>query len=228
MTEEFTHDIYNKVFPKNNIINDQEINQLRKAGKIVSFKKKDVIFRQRTLTSHAMFQISGLVKLFKEGKNGRSFILKISTAGYFLGLASIFGASSFQYTATAVEDCEIYFIDINTFKTVLNNNGKYATYLFSEICNDNLNVFNRITSQYQKQLPGKIADIILYFSEQIYNSNIFEFPLTRIELAELAGTTKESFIRTLTEFKNDKIIVLDGKSVEIKSIEIVKTLSRIG
>jgi hypothetical protein len=44
----------------------------------------------------------------------------------------------------------------------------------------------------------------------------------------LAGTTKESFIRTLTEFKNDKIIVLNGSEVEIKSLTIVKTLSEKG
>jgi CRP-like cAMP-binding protein len=47
-------------------------------------------------------------------------------------------------------------------------------------------------------------------------------------LAELAGTTKESLIRTLTEFKNDKIIELDGKTIKIKSMDIIKTLSRIG
>ena len=50
----------------------------------------------------------------------------------------------------------------------------------------------------------------------------------RRELAELAGTTKESFIRTLTEFKNDKIIYLDGSRVEILSMDIVKTLSELG
>jgi CRP-like cAMP-binding protein len=47
-------------------------------------------------------------------------------------------------------------------------------------------------------------------------------------LAELAGTTKESFIRTLGEFRNDKIIGLDGSKVKINSMTIVKTLSELG
>ncbi len=228
MTQEITSNILSKLFPEEGILSDTEINMLKSAGRTVSFKKKDIIFRQETLTSHVMFQVSGLVKLFRENKNEKSIILKISTPGYFIGLTSIFGADSFQYTSAAVEDCEIYYIDINIFKSVLENNGKYASYLLNKVCSDNLNIFDRISSQYHKQLPGKIADIILYFAEHIYHTTQFEFPLTRNELAELAGTTKESFIRTLTEFKNDKIIVLDGKSVEIKSIEIVKTLSRIG
>ncbi|MCK5171572.1 MAG: Crp/Fnr family transcriptional regulator, partial [Bacteroidales bacterium] len=190
--------------------------------------KKDVIFRQGTLTSHVMYLESGLIKLFNEGGNDKSFILKIATPGYFIGLISIFGDNTFQYSATAIQDSSVFFIDINTFNSVLKENGKYSVYLLQEICKDSLNIFNRITSQYQKQLPGKIADIILYFSKDIYNSDMFEFPLTRTELAELAGTTKESFIRTLTEFRNDKIIEIEGKLVKIKSIEIIKTLSRLG
>ena len=81
---------------------------------------------------------------------------------------------------------------------------------------------------YQQQLPGKIAEVLLYFSEKIYKSEEFSLPLNRRELAELAGTTKESFIRTLTEFRNDRIINLDGKNVKIISIEILKVLSKVG
>jgi CRP-like cAMP-binding protein len=89
-------------------------------------------------------------------------------------------------------------------------------------------IFERLISQSHKQLPGRIADVLLYFSEDIYKSNTFNFPFTRKELAELAGTTKESFIRTLTEFKNDKIINIEGSQVEIVSLENVKMLSKLG
>ncbi|UCG26677.1 MAG: winged helix-turn-helix domain-containing protein, partial [Bacteroidales bacterium] len=87
---------------------------------------------------------------------------------------------------------------------------------------------NRLMTQSHKQLPGRIADVILYFSEQIYHDRKFEFPLTRQELAELAGTTKESFIRTINEFKHDRIILLEGREVEIISMDIVKILSELG
>ena len=79
-----------------------------------------------------------------------------------------------------------------------------------------------------KQLPGRIAEVILYFSEEIYRDIEFDFPLTRLELAELAGTTKESFIRTINEFKHDKIIELDARHVRIISMDIVKVLSELG
>jgi CRP-like cAMP-binding protein len=220
--------ILDKLIPKNDILTDFQINELKSSSKTILFKNKDIIFRQGTLTSHVMFLESGLIKLSKKWKNNKSIILKIASPGYFIGLVSIFGDTTFQYSAAAIEDSNVYFIDVNIFKSILKNNGKYASYILSEICKDNLSVFDRITSQYNKQLPGKIAEIILFFSEIIYKSKTFEFPITRTELAELAGTTKESFIRTLTEFKNDKIIELNGKFVKINSIDIIKTLSKIG
>jgi CRP-like cAMP-binding protein len=56
----------------------------------------------------------------------------------------------------------------------------------------------------------------------------FALPLSRVEMAQLAGTTKESLIRTLTEFKHDKIIDLEERNLTIVSLEIIQTLSRFG
>ena len=89
-------------------------------------------------------------------------------------------------------------------------------------------IFDKLMSQTYKHLPGRIADVLLYFSQDIYKSHVFEFQLTRKELAELCGTTKESFIRTINEFKHDKIINLNGRKVEIVSMNLVKILSDLG
>ena len=217
-----------QINPHPGILTSEQVDLIKDHSNVVTFNKRDIIFKQNTRTSHVMFIISGMVKIFKEGKNQKVLILNIGTPGHFLGLISIFGEDTFTYSASAIVDTEILFIDINVFKELLEENGAYGTYLLKKMSLDNLYVFDRLMSQSQKQLPGRVADIILYFSQTIYNSLTFEFPLTRNELAELAGTTKESLIRTLTEFRNDKIIKLDNKHVEIQSLEIVKTLSRIG
>ena len=194
----------------------------------VKYNKKEIIFRQNTRTSHIMFVKSGMVKIFKEGRNNKFIVLKVAVVEDFLGLLSIYGRDTHQYSASAVNETEITFVDITTFNNVLFNNGEYAKQFIQKISNDGLYIFERLMSQSHKQLPGRIADVILYFSDRIFKSEEFEFPFTRRELAELAGTTKESFIRTLAEFKNDKIINLDGSAVKINSIKIIKTLSQLG
>ena len=214
--------------PFENCLNSSELELLKKNSNVVRYKNKDIIFRQHTRTSHIMLINSGYVKIFKEGRNGKVIILKVGVKDSFLGLMSVFGNDIHQYSASAIDAVKICFIDIGIFKDIIIRNGKFALNLLKTLSLDGLFIFERLMSQSHKQLPGRIADVILYFSEEIFKSHIFNFPFTRRELAELAGTTKESFIRTLTEFKNDKIIDLDGSRVEIKSLKIIKTLSDLG
>lgn len=227
-SQEQAADITEINLPFMNVLSEEQREVIIKNSNIVKYKERDVIFLQNTRTSHIMYVKSGLVKIYKEGRNGKVLILKIETPNSFLGLTSVFGHDIHQYSAAAIENTEICFSDINIFKTIIKENGLFANKLITTISLENLFVFERLMSQSHKQLPGRIADVLLYFAEKIFHNTSYTLPLTRRELAELAGTTKESFIRTLTEFKNDKIIELNGSEVEIKSIKIIKTLSELG
>ena len=211
-----------------NFLTSSEIELIKRNSNVVQYQKHNIIFLQQTRTSHIMYVKSGLVKIYKEGRMGKTITLNLEPSGNFIGLMSVFGKELHEFSASAVEPTEILFIDINAFKQVLNGNGDFSLTLIHSISLYGLFIFNRLIAQTHKQLPGRIADVLLYFCETVYKSQKFTFPLTRRELAELAGTTKESFIRTLTEFKNDKIIELNGSEVEIKSLTIVKTLSEKG
>ncbi|HYX07384.1 MAG TPA: Crp/Fnr family transcriptional regulator [Bacteroidales bacterium] len=227
LTDGLADDIFDFKIPYSGLLTEEQVIQIRDNSNQVRYNKRDVIFLQNTRTSHIMLVKSGMVKIYKEGKNSKVIILKLETPGNYLGLMSIFGQDIHQYSASAIEPTEIFFIDRSTFTNILEENGRYALKLINLISENGLFIFEKLLAQSHKQLPGRIADLILYFSD-VFNGEEFEFPFTRRELAELAGTTKESLIRTLTEFKNDKIIDLDGSKVEIKSMKIVKTLSDLG
>ncbi len=216
------------LLPNEDCFTEQEMEQIRENSNIVRYDRKEIIFRQDTRTSHIMLVKSGLVKIYKEGRNNRFIILKIAIPSEYIGLMSIYGDTVYQYSAAAIVPTEILFIDNGTFTEIVKKNGVFAISLINNLSTFGIFIFERLMSQSHKQLPGRIADVILYFAETIYQSDVFEFPFTRRELAELAGTTKESFIRTLAEFKNDKIIDLDGSKVKINSMKIVKTLSALG
>ncbi len=209
-------------------LTEDELDELRINSNIVTYEKPEVIIRQNTRTSHMAYVKSGLVKVYKEGQNKRNFIIKVACPGEFLGLTSVYGNDLHQYSASAIQTCDICFIDFYTFNEIVKRNKEYAMGLIKLISEENIYILNRLMGQIHKQLPGRIADVILYFSENIYNDTTFEFPLSRKELAELAGTTKESFIRTLAEFKHDKIINLEGSRVSINSLKIIHTLSKLG
>jgi len=228
MPGDYTSENEGITIPHVNLLKPGEIDDILAHSNVVKYSKRDVIFLQNTRTSHIMVIKSGLVKVYREGRNNKVVILKIAKPDTFLGLMSIFGQEIHQYSASAIEPTEIVFIDINVFRNVLHANGQYGLKIINLLSLDGLYIFNKLMGQIHKQLPGRIADVLLYFAEDVFKAQKFYLPFTRRELAELAGTTKESLIRTLTEFKNDKIIDLDGSSIEIKSLKIIKTLSELG
>jgi len=215
-------------FPNMDLLSESQIDLLKKNSYAVDYAKGSNIFKQNTLTAHVVFLRTGLLKLYKEAKSGKVLILKLIRDGSFVGNLSFFAENIHQYSVSTLEDSKICFIERAVFRQILRENGNYAFKMLETVSKNGLFIFERLMTQYQKQLPGRIADVLLYFIDEIYESQVFSFPLTRRELAELAGTTKESFIRTLTEFKNDKIIELDGRQVSVKSMEILRTLSHLG
>ena len=222
------HSVQFTGIPQESCLLPFELEEVRTHLSIAGFQKKEIIFRQNTPVSHVLYVKSGLVKIYKEGRNKRNFILKIASPGEFIGLMSVFGSNMNQFSASAVDVAEIGYIDKAAFILVMQKNSEFTRSIIRSLSEEGLFIFERLIGQSHKQLPGRIADVILYFSDIIYKKEEFEFPLTRRELAELAGTTKESFIRTLSEFKNDKIISLEGSRVMIKSMKIIRTLSELG
>lgn len=193
----------------------------------VNFKKGDNIFREGALSLNIAFLKSGIVKLHMLGPT-REKILRIVRAPSYLGLPTSFGDKINQFSATALVDTSVCFIDINLFRNFIYNNGKFAYEIIVELCENELMDYKRYTSQSQKQINGMIAETLLCMSEKIFQDTKFNFPLTQSELGDMVGTSRESVSRVLSDFSNDKIIEFSGKELKIVNKELLKQISEKG
>jgi CRP/FNR family transcriptional regulator len=119
-------------------------------------------------------------------------------------------------------------IDSKITEDVLMDNSKFAMMMFqvaSEMFKKS--VLNFISLAH-KQKEGRIADIILYLSEEVYLGTTFLLSLTRKEIAEFAGCSTENVIMTLSKWQNEKIVSLEGKTIVIKDVDKLKYISKIG
>ena len=89
-------------------------------------------------------------------------------------------------------------------------------------------VYKKISDISRKQLRGRLADTLIYLSEEVYASIDFELTLTRKEIAELSSMSMENAVRILSEFKKDSIISVNGRKIKILEPDILKKLSDIG
>jgi len=145
-----------------------------------------------------------------------------------LGLPTIFGDRINQYSATAIEPTDACCISIETFKTLIHQNGKFAYELIADISKNELCSFRNFVDHAHKQVPGRLAGALVYFSEHIYHSPSFELPLNRNELAELINTSRESTTRNLHLLKESGIIDLDRNHIEILKVDKLKIIHQAG
>ncbi|MBU0487318.1 MAG: Crp/Fnr family transcriptional regulator [Bacteroidetes bacterium] len=192
------------------------------------YKAKEKVFKQGTPASHLIYIKSGLLKSHFIESNDKEIIIDLFYDNMFLGMHSIYTGGVHQYSATVIQDAELCFIESSAFRDVVINNGGFAAEMMAATCSDSMHVFHRLRSMIRKQLPGRFAEAILIFSDEIFMSDQFTLPLSRNELAEFLGSTRESVTRTMTEFRNDKIIELNGKDVRILTKELLKTISELG
>lgn len=195
---------------------------------LMTFERQDILFKQNMPSDHVVYIISGLIKVYSGGRGDRVVCLKLAGPGEFAALSSSYASNVYMYSAAAIEKTIALMIRKEGLKEILKQNGLFSMSVISIMGKEIIAISNKLVTFSMKQLPGRVADLIRYFSEEVFRSDEFTVALTRQEMAELIGTTKESLIRTLNEFKNDKIIELDGKHIRILSHDLIKVLSEIG
>jgi len=210
------------------VLNDSELELISRNSSQVKFQKNEMIFKQDSPASFIIFVKNGIVKEHMSGPNKREQILKIVKGPAFLRIASKLKYNNNSYSATAITESDICFIDINIFKELLYHNHKFSYEVLISVCEDGLYCFNKFVNQTQKQVPGRLAEALLFFSNSIYEDDKFVFPVSKRELADLIGSTRESVTRILSAFKRDGLIALNGKTIKIINKNKLKQISKTG
>jgi len=195
-------------------LSDDEIEKLSFNCALVKFHKGDQLIKQGSFSSNVAYLRSGLAKIHIEGPYHEQ-IVRIVKAPSYLGLPTTVGDKINQYSVTVIDAAEVCFIDIETFRYLLKTNPDFSYEIMLELCRNELEVFCRCANRTQKQIRGKIADVLLEFSDKIYNSTIFTLPITQEDLGDLVDSSRESISRVLAEFDKDGIIKIAGKKIEI-------------
>lgn len=193
-----------------------------------NFKKGEVILKQGVKTGYLVFLTDGIVKFNYEDDNGKNLILTINKAPTLLGLANILNEDINIFSIIAVEDCKGCLLDLDKLKFVgISDKSFMMGVLTMSTEMFRTSIYNFISLAH-KQVNGRIADILIYLSQNIYHSGSFQLSLSRQEMAEFAGCSKENVIHTLRKFDADGIISVTGKNIEIIDIQRLVMISKAG
>jgi len=193
----------------------------------VSFKAGEIMFKQGTPSPHFLCITTGLAKIYIEGY-GKNLILGLVKPVEYIFGPGIYVDSRHHFSAAAVEDSTACLVDVNAYKQIIRGNPDFAEEFIKRVSLQAIFNFDQFISLTQKQMNGRIADALFYLSEKIYCSNPFKMTISRQDLADLSGMSKESAIRILKEFKEEGILSVNGKSFHIVNLTQLKKISETG
>ncbi len=219
----FVYDI-----PWIDLLTSEEKVLLDSSSVLVNYKKGEMICKQGSFASHIMYLEKGLVKIYIEG-NPKDLILTITPQENLMGLQAIYeGNNTFLYSISTYTDATVRLIDIQIFKQLLKQNSLFAFRVISIVNENTAQSYIRFFSLTQKQLHGRLADILLCLSRKIFNSESFELPISRSDLSDLTSMSTESVIRIMKDFKDDGIIDINNKSITLLDLQRLDSISAKG
>jgi CRP/FNR family transcriptional regulator len=209
-------------------LSEPEVQDLCNHKEEQSFRKGEIINHQGERITDFKYLKSGLVKLFRRTPSGEEQVVTITKPFEFVSNMSIFSEEKYNYSVSAVEDSVVCVVKLDFIKNLALKNGGFALGLLSRIAKNNEKIISQTLDIRQKNLVGRVAFVLLYFSNDIYNTRVFDLPVSRKEIADYIGMSTANVIRTLSDFKKDGIIRVFGKTIEIVDMHRLETMSKIG
>ncbi len=210
------------------LLTRDELEMVEKSRLNVVFKPGETIRKQGTQMTHVISVSSGMAKLYLEGIESRNAILRIVRPTNFIGGPGIYLDQMHHYTVMALMESSVCFIDMNVFKEIIRRNTGFAEEFMKDFSRNTLNVYNRLLYLTQKQMPGRMADSLLYLFEEIFESDHFPMLLSKQDLADLSAMSRDSAVKILRSFEREGIIRFDEKELKLLDHESLRKISRIG
>ncbi|HEY0898291.1 MAG TPA: response regulator [Sphingobacteriaceae bacterium] len=183
---------------------------------IHTYKKKHVLYSLGQRPSTVYFVIKGKVKEYLINDEGKELITNMYTEGDFIGYTALLEETSYSETAQVIEDAELMLIPKNDFMQLINNDRQVARQFISLLAHNvrekEERLLNLAYNSLRKKVATGIIEVIDKFKNKREGKPIIE--ISREDLAHVVGAAPESMIRTLKEFKYEKLIeIMDGNVV---------------
>jgi CRP/FNR family transcriptional regulator len=207
------------------VLSDGELGRLSKSCSISSLKKNEYIANAGSFQSNLVYLRSGFVSEFLRFNGEDNQIIQIIKRGNYIGLNSLFTQNTYQSSFKALSDIELCYIEKNSFISLIKDNGKFALEILRSSTQNQLNNYNRYVDITRKQVYGKVAEVLLYLSDIVFESEVFPNLLTQAEIAQMLFTSRESVSRIFAKLKEEGFIKIESKTITLSNKKRLKELS---
>ncbi len=209
-------------------LDDNTLEQISKLGIRKAFSKDSVVLFEHETGSALFVIVNGKVKVSRVSDDGKEVILTILGESDFFGEMAILDGLSRSANVTAMEDSELFIIQRSDFLNMLKSHPEIAIALLQELTQRLRAADMKIKSLSLKDAEGKVATVILQLADDIGKIKQGTVEIEKLpfqhDLANMAGTSRETISRTLHSFAKKGMVELDGSRLRILDYEKFKEL----
>ncbi len=189
------------------------------------YSKKQIVYAEGKRPRYLYYVKSGKVKAFKSNEDGKEYITDLYIGGDFIGYPALIEDHNYEDTAVALEESEIVQIPRDDFQNLIYGDITVAT-KFIRIITQNVKIkeerlLNLAYSSLRKRVAKALVDINEKFNEPGESKPI---EVSREDIAQYVGTATESLIRTLSDFKSEKLIEIKEGKIVVANPDKLKNL----
>lgn len=189
------------------------------------FKAKEKIFYDSESPSFVYYILEGEVKSWKIDGYGKELITNIYTEKDFIGYTAALEGTAYKHSATTLKETKLAAIPKAEFLDWVNHNSTASSFFLKKMANTIVSTNEKLLKVSYGSLRERVAQSLLKIaSEDAQKNLVIEY--SREDLSNLVGTATESLIRVLKEFKDDKLINIDKRKIEIIDQERLKKLGQ--
>lgn len=190
-----------------------------------SLNKDDYVFFEGDAPLWVYIVTEGRIKLLKYSQDGKAVILHLSKPGEMFGGVAAFGRRPYPFTAQALIPSSVLQISGPDFHQIMERHAEVSNQVVRELATRLIEAHETMKNLAIEQVEQRIAHTVLKLAgpgDGGSNGLTIDVPLTRQDIAEMAGTTVETTIRTFSKWRkagivgsrNGKVVIHDRERLE--------------
>ncbi|MES2872861.1 MAG: response regulator [Bacteroidota bacterium] len=186
-----------------------------------NYKKKQIIYSEGDHLSHVFMIKSGGVRTFMIYQDGREIATGMLGPGEFFGYDSVLLNKPCTDNAETLEYTELNLLSREDFHSLLFKNPGISK-KFIELLSGNVREKQeQLLKLAYNSVRKRVADALLNLAEKFgeRGSDTSTIKVSRDDLAAMVGTANETVSRTLSDFKDEKLIEKEASTIKILSLQ---------
>lgn len=185
-----------------NHLENEQMDQIMKAIKAVSYKKGEIIYRAGDQSDSLYIVSKGKIRIYRLSESGKEQLARILTPGDFTGELALFSESIHESYAEAMEETGVCLITRSDLQEFLMKFPSISLKILSEFAK-RLEMSEKQTARFAtEKVERRLALFLVERVDGAKPSMEFLLPMSKKDLASYLGTTPETISRKLTEFED--------------------------